>query len=87
MRAGMPMLVFPIGAEQPLWADQAKRLKVGLARRFPTVTMKTLIADLRTVLAPEYAARAREISTKMTKTETSVTRAADLLEDAARQRV
>jgi UDP:flavonoid glycosyltransferase YjiC (YdhE family) len=87
MRAGMPMLVLPIGAEQPLWAAQVKRLKVGLARRFSNVTLESLVADLRNVLAPQYAARAREIATQMTKTETSVTRTADLLEleVAARQ--
>jgi UDP:flavonoid glycosyltransferase YjiC (YdhE family) len=87
MRAGMPMLVLPIGAEQPIWAAQVKRLKVGLARRFSTVTKESLVADLRTIRAPQYVARAREIATKMTKTETSVTRTADLLEleVAARQ--
>jgi UDP:flavonoid glycosyltransferase YjiC (YdhE family) len=79
-RAGMPMLVLPIGAEQPIWAAQAKRLKVGLARRFSTVTVASLVADLRTILAPRYAARAREIATQMTKPEASVTRTADLLE-------
>ena len=79
-RAGMPMLVLPIGAEQPLWAAQAKRLKVGLARRFSNVTMESLVADLRTILAPRYAARAREIATQMTKPEVGVTRTADLLE-------
>jgi UDP:flavonoid glycosyltransferase YjiC (YdhE family) len=87
MRAGMPMLVLPIGAEQPIWAAQVKRLKVGLARRFSNVTMKSLVADLRTILAPRYVARAREIATQMTKPEVSVTRTADLLEleVAARQ--
>jgi UDP:flavonoid glycosyltransferase YjiC (YdhE family) len=79
-RAGMPMLVLPIGAEQPLWAAQAKRLKVGLARRFSNVTMESLVADLRTILAPRYVARAREIATQMTKPEVGVTRTADLLE-------
>ncbi len=80
MRAGMPMLVLPIGAEQPIWAAQVKRLKVGLARRFSNVTMESLVADLRTLLAPRYVARARAIATQMTKPEASVTRTADLLE-------
>ncbi len=87
MKAGIPTLVLPIGAEQPIWAIQVKRLKVGLARRFSRITRESLVADLRTILAPEYVARAREIATQMTKTEASVSRAADLLEDAARQRV
>jgi UDP:flavonoid glycosyltransferase YjiC (YdhE family) len=86
MRAGIPTLVLPIGAEQPLWAIQVKRLKVGLARRFSNISRESLISDLRTILTPEYVTRAREIATQMTKTEDSVSRAADLLEDAARQR-
>jgi UDP:flavonoid glycosyltransferase YjiC (YdhE family) len=87
MRAGMPMLVLPIGAEQPIWAAQVKRLKVGLARRFSNVTKESLVADLRTIREPQYVARACEIATQMTKTEASVTRTADLLEleVAARQ--
>jgi UDP:flavonoid glycosyltransferase YjiC (YdhE family) len=87
MKAGIPTLVLPIGAEQPIWAIQVKRLKVGLARRFSHITRESLVADLRTILSPKYVARAREVATQMTKTEASVTRAADLLEDAARQRV
>lgn len=82
LRAGIPTLVLPIGAEQPVWGMQVKLLKIGTARRFSSITLKSLVADLRTILAPEYVARAREIATKMTKAEASVTRAADLLEDA-----
>ena len=87
MRAGMPMVVLPIGAEQPVWANQVKRLKLGVARRFSSVTLQSLVADLRAILTPQYAARAREIATRMTKPEVSVTRTADLLEleVAARQ--
>jgi UDP:flavonoid glycosyltransferase YjiC (YdhE family) len=77
----------PCWADQPIWAAQVKRLKVGSARRFSRISRESLVADLRTILAPEYVARAREVAALMTKTEASVTRAADLLEDAARQRV
>jgi UDP:flavonoid glycosyltransferase YjiC (YdhE family) len=45
-----------------------------------------LVADLRAILAPQYAARAREIATRMTKPAESVAAAADLLEDSARRR-
>ncbi len=87
MKAGIPTLVLPLGNDQPIWAAAVRRLKVGLARRFSSMTRETLVADLRTILTPQYIDRAREIATRMTKTEASVTRAADLLEDAARQRV
>ena len=87
MRAGIPTLVTPIAAEQPVWAAQVKRLKVGATRRFSSMNREWLVSDLRTILAPEYVNRARDIATQMTKTEVSVSQAADLLEDAARQGV
>ena len=85
MRAGIPTLILWIGAEQPIWAIQVKRLKVGLARRFSRATRKSLVAELRAILAPEYVARAREIATRMTKPAASVTSSADLLEDRLRR--
>jgi UDP:flavonoid glycosyltransferase YjiC (YdhE family) len=84
MRAGVPTLILWMGADQPLWGAQVKRLKVGSARRFSSTTRESLVADLRTILAPHYATRAREIATRMTKPAETVTAAADLLEDAAR---
>jgi UDP:flavonoid glycosyltransferase YjiC (YdhE family) len=87
MRAGIPTLILWIGAEQPVWAIQVKRLKVGLARRFSRITRKSLVAGLSAILAPEYVGRAREIATRMTKPTASVTSAADLLENAARRDV
>jgi UDP:flavonoid glycosyltransferase YjiC (YdhE family) len=59
---------------------------VGTARRFSTTTQKSLVADLRRILAPEIVTRAREIATRMTKPAESVTVAADLLEYFARLR-
>ncbi|TXA09940.1 hypothetical protein DKM18_07910 [Mycobacterium tuberculosis variant bovis] len=43
------------------------------------------LKELRSILAPECAARAREISTRMTRPTAAVTAAADLLEATARQ--
>jgi UDP:flavonoid glycosyltransferase YjiC (YdhE family) len=86
MRAGLPTLVLWMGAEQPIWAAQVKRLKVGLARRFAGITRESLVADLRSILAPQYVARARTLATQMTKATVSVTTAADLLEEALRPR-
>jgi UDP:flavonoid glycosyltransferase YjiC (YdhE family) len=85
MRAGIPTLILWIGAEQPVWGFQVKQLEVGLARRFSRITRKSLVAELRKVLAPEYVARTREIASQMTKPAASVTTTADLLEDAARR--
>ena len=72
--------------DQPTWGARVKRLKVGTASRFSSTTRESLVADVRTILDPHYVARAREIATRMTKPGESVTNAADLLEDFARQR-
>ena len=86
MRAGVPTLILWIGAEQPIWGAQVvKRLKIGSARRFLATTHKSLVTDLRRILAPQYAGRAREIASQMSKPADSVTLAADLLEDRARR--
>jgi UDP:flavonoid glycosyltransferase YjiC (YdhE family) len=86
MRAGVPTLILWIGADQPVWAAQFKRLKVGSVRRFSATTQKSLVADLRSVLDPQCVARAREIATRMTKPADAVTAAADLLEGTVRRR-
>ncbi len=87
MRAGIPMLILWITSDQPVWAAQVKRLGVGFGRRFTAATEKSLIADLRSLLAPQFAARAQEVSTWMTEPAASVGAAADLLEEKAGFRV
>jgi UDP:flavonoid glycosyltransferase YjiC (YdhE family) len=84
LRAGVPTLILWTLPDQPLFAAQLRRLKVGSGRRFSITTEKSLVADLRTILAPQYVNRAREIATRMTKPAASVAAAADLLEDFAR---
>ncbi len=84
LRAGVPTLILWMADVQVIWGAAVKRLKVGTARRFSTATEKSLVADLRTILAPQYVARAREIATRMTKPAQSVAAAADLVENFAR---
>jgi UDP:flavonoid glycosyltransferase YjiC (YdhE family) len=86
LRAGVPTLILWTLPDQPLWGAAVKRLKVGTARRFSRTTRESLVADLRTILAPQYLTRAREIATRMTKPADSVANAADLVEDFARLR-
>ena len=86
LRAGVPTLILWMLGDQPFWGAVVKRLKVGTARRFSGTTRESLVADLRTILAPQYAARAREIATRTTKPAESVVAAADLLEAFARQK-
>jgi UDP:flavonoid glycosyltransferase YjiC (YdhE family) len=70
-----------------VYGAAVKRLKVGTARRFSTATEESLVADLRTILAPQYVARARELATRMSEPAKSAAAAADLLENFARLRV
>jgi UDP:flavonoid glycosyltransferase YjiC (YdhE family) len=84
LRAGLPTLILSTDMDQTLWGVRVKRLKVGAARPLSAATEKLLVADLRTILAPEYVARAREISTRMKKPAESASAAADLLENFAR---
>jgi len=87
MRAGIPTLILWVTADQPIWAVQVKRLKVGSARRFSATSRKSLVSDLQSVLAPQVVNRARDIATRMSKPADSVTNAANLLEQSAgRQR-
>jgi UDP:flavonoid glycosyltransferase YjiC (YdhE family) len=83
LRAGAPTLILSTDLDQTLWGVRVKRLKVGTARRFSSTTRESLVADLRTILAPQYVARAREIATRMTKPAESVANAADLVEKFA----
>jgi UDP:flavonoid glycosyltransferase YjiC (YdhE family) len=87
LRAGVPTLILSTWGDQRLWGARVKRLKVGTARRLSTTTQKSLIADLRTILAPQYVTRAREIANRMTKPAESITAAADLMENFVLRRV
>jgi UDP:flavonoid glycosyltransferase YjiC (YdhE family) len=84
LRAGVPTLILWMADVQFMWGAAVKRLRVGTARRFSTATEKSLVADLRAILAPQYVARAREIATRMTKPAQSVAAAADHVENFAR---
>jgi UDP:flavonoid glycosyltransferase YjiC (YdhE family) len=87
LRAGVPTLILSMMlSDQSFWGAVVKRLKVGTARRFSSTTTESLVADLRTVLAPQYVGRAREVATRMSKPVESVAATADLVEDFARQR-
>jgi len=83
LRAGVPTLILWMLDVQLIWGAAVKRLKVGTARRFSSTTEKSLVADLRTILAPQYLTRVREIATRMTKPADSVAAAADHVEDFA----
>jgi UDP:flavonoid glycosyltransferase YjiC (YdhE family) len=84
MRAGVPQLILFWDLVHAIYGAAVKRLKVGTARRFSTATEESLVADLRTILAPDCRARAGELATRITEPAKSAAAAADLLEDFAR---
>lgn len=84
LRAGVPMLILWTALDQAIYADRIKQLKVGFGRRISAATEKSLVADLRRILEPQYVDRAREVATRMTKPAESVANTADLLENFAR---
>ncbi|WP_425436542.1 glycosyltransferase [Mycobacterium numidiamassiliense] len=87
MRAGIPALILWFSAEdQPIWADVVTRLKVGSGRAFSDSTLDSLTDDLRSVLTPQCASRAREVAAAMSDPAANVSHTTDLLEQAARVR-
>ena len=84
LRAGVPALILWMADVQLIWGAAIKRLKVGTARRFSSTTEKSLVADLRRILSPQYATRAREIAARMTRPADSVAAAADRVEHFVR---
>jgi UDP:flavonoid glycosyltransferase YjiC (YdhE family) len=87
IRAGIPTLILwhPIN-DQQIWADAVTRLKVGAGRPFSGSNLGSLVADLRSILDPQCITRAREVAGQMTTPVASAAGAADLLENADRQR-
>jgi len=86
LRAGVPTLILYMADVQMIWGAAVKKLKVGASRRFSAATEKTLLADLTAILAPDYLIRARELAARMIAPGDSVTKAADLLENFARDK-
>ncbi|GAT14233.1 glycosyltransferase [Mycolicibacterium thermoresistibile] len=83
LRAGLPMLIFWTAGDQPFWAAQLKRLKVGYGRRFSDLTYESLVGDLREILDPGYLGRARDLAAGTTTPDEALTTATDLLEQFA----
>jgi vancomycin aglycone glucosyltransferase len=83
MRAGVPSLILWLWLDQPVWAAGVEQLKLGSGHRFSDVTEQSLIADLTSILAPEYLTQARNIAAEMVSPHESASSAADFVEAAA----
>jgi UDP:flavonoid glycosyltransferase YjiC (YdhE family) len=79
----MPTLILWTLPDVHIRGAVVKQLRVGTTRRLSATTPKSLVADLRTILAPEYAARARGLASSMRKASAGATAAADLVEELA----
>jgi UDP:flavonoid glycosyltransferase YjiC (YdhE family) len=86
LRAGVPTLILWSTGDQPYWGNQLKRLTVGTAQSFSNTTCESLVSDLRQILTPEYATRARELATHMTTPSQGIAKTADLFEAAAHRK-
>lgn len=83
IRAGVPTLALAVSVDQPMWANAVNDLGVGIGRRFADTTRQSLVEDLRSILAPHYVTRTREVAAQMTPPARSAAIAAQALEDAA----
>lgn len=61
-RAGVPQVVVPRIADQPLWAARVAELGIGAAHLDPSPTAESLSAALAEVLTPETRARAKAVA-------------------------
>jgi hypothetical protein len=86
VRSGIPTLILWVSADQIIWAGRIKKLGVGTSRRFSSTTRDTLLKDLRIVLGPQCAVRAKEVAAQMTTPAQSLDAATELLECAAAHR-
>jgi vancomycin aglycone glucosyltransferase len=82
-RAGVPQLVVPQVADQPYWARRVSELGIGAAHDGAIPRTETLLAPLRTALAPETRKRAAAIA-KTIRSDGAVV-AAELLVAAIRR--
>lgn len=85
LRAGVPTLILWMADVQMVWGAAVRRLEVGTARRFSRTTERSLVSDLRRILAPGYRTRAREVAAQMTPSARSRTQAADHIEEYLRE--
>jgi vancomycin aglycone glucosyltransferase len=61
-RAGAPQVMVPQVADQPYWASRVSELGIGAAHDGPIPITGSLLAPLRTALAPETRKRAAAIA-------------------------
>lgn len=82
IRAGLPTMICWFSADQPFWGAALGRVGAGTSVKFSSLDNRTLQHGLEILLAPDTAARARELASSMTPPTEAVRRSADLVESA-----
>lgn len=84
LRAGLPTLVYWLGADQPLWGRQVTRLGAGASAPLKKIDVHDLIAALEKVLTHEFAGAAHRIAGRLVTSDAAVDEAASVVERAVR---
>lgn len=84
LRAGLPTLIYWLGADQPMWGRQVTRSGTGLSSPLAKIDERGLLASLKAILTPDHHHAARRIATQLVAPQAAVTSAAALLERAVR---
>ena len=80
LRAAVPQLVLWTLPDQPFFAAQLKRMKVGAGRRFAATTTNSLVSDLGKISGPRYRRHAQVVAEQMSTPRQSAAAAADRIE-------
>ncbi|ORM25997.1 glycosyltransferase [Williamsia sp. 1135] len=84
LRAGLPTLVYWLGADQPLWGRQIRRSGAGLSAPLAKIDESGFRSALAELLTPVHTRAARGLSEQLVTPAAAVTAAAELVEQAVR---
>ncbi|MDZ7910268.1 MAG: glycosyltransferase [Rhodococcus sp. (in: high G+C Gram-positive bacteria)] len=79
MRAGLPMVICTVTADQPFWGARVTELGVGRAMKLSEISAQKLADALSAALAPHCVATAASLGSSMTAPHKAVADAADLI--------
>lgn len=84
LRAGLPTLVYWLGADQPIWGRQVSRLGAGTSAPLKKIDVGGLTAALDKALRPEYSRAAGELARRLVSPAAAVDSAVSIVEGAVR---
>ncbi|MFW0786841.1 nucleotide disphospho-sugar-binding domain-containing protein [Gordonia sp. CPCC 206044] len=86
LRAGLPMLICAVTADQPVWAHAVAASGAAVATRVSFVNERTVDALLHSTLMPQIRQAAESLAEGMVASDAAVAAAADLVETRLRRR-